>query len=97
MVFLLIDLTGTEDGKKLLNESPDILNSLIQLTWDDAEVIAKDAALTLINISAEEAGSRALLDQHNQVRLRVEDSFTILHILLNSGFVFTFRYLELFK
>ncbi|KAJ9586292.1 hypothetical protein L9F63_020055, partial [Diploptera punctata] len=53
--------TGSNDGKSLLREQVEVLRSLTSLTQDDSDVIAKDACLALVNISADEAGARALL------------------------------------
>lgn len=60
-VFLSKGLTGTSEGKNLLIKCPEILSGIIDLTLDDAEVIAKDAILVLINIAAVEDGAEILL------------------------------------
>lgn len=54
-------LTGTSEGKNLLIKCPEILRGVIDLSLDDAEVIAKDAILILINIAAVEDGAEILL------------------------------------
>lgn len=54
-------LTGTSEGKILLIKCPEILAGVIDLTLDDAEVIAKDAILVLINIASIEDGAEILL------------------------------------
>jgi hypothetical protein len=54
-------LTGTEEGRSLLLQHTCILSSLISLAQDKSETIAKDACLGIVNISADEAGARALL------------------------------------
>jgi hypothetical protein len=58
----------------MLLQHPCLLSSLISLTQDKSESIAKEACLTIVNISAEELGARALLSSYNnkdaaQVRL----------------------------
>jgi hypothetical protein len=67
-------LTGTEDGRLLLLQHQSLLTSLISLVRDRSENIAKDACLAIVNISADESGSTALLLRHDnkdasQVRL----------------------------
>lgn len=59
----ILSLTGTDDGRELLLGSPEILRQLILLCQVDTSraVVAKDAALALINISSDEAGAKALL------------------------------------
>jgi hypothetical protein len=58
-------LTGTEAGRSLLLQRPCLLSSLISLVQDKSETIAKDACLAIVNISADEAGARALLLEHD--------------------------------
>lgn len=58
-------LTGTEAGRFLLLQRPCLLSSLISLAQDKSESIANDACLAIVNISADEAGARALLLNHD--------------------------------
>lgn len=55
------DITGSKEGRELLFGSLDILKQLVTLMQDDSIAIAKDAALSAINISADEAGANAFL------------------------------------
>ncbi|XP_023721778.1 protein HGH1 homolog isoform X2 [Cryptotermes secundus] len=61
----VLGLTGTEAGRFLLLQRPCLLSSLISLAQDKSESIAKDACLAIVNISADEAGARALLSNHD--------------------------------
>lgn len=54
-------MTGTSEGKNLLMKCPEILTGIIDLSLDEAEVIAKDAVLILINIASVEDGAEVLL------------------------------------
>jgi hypothetical protein len=45
----------------LLIRQPEVLKSVISLTEDSSESIAKDACLALVNVSSDEPGARALL------------------------------------
>lgn len=61
MVFFLLGLTGSEEGRNLINQCEDIVASLFKLTEDPAETVAKDSLLSLVNLSADEDGSAVLL------------------------------------
>lgn len=54
-------MTGTSEGKNLLIKCPEILKGVVDLSLDDAEVIAKDAILVLINVASVEYGAEILL------------------------------------
>lgn len=54
-------MTGTAEGLKLLLAVPEILRQLTNLTQDKSIAIAKDAMLSLVNVSADVDGARALL------------------------------------
>ncbi|XP_076294891.1 protein HGH1 homolog [Lasioglossum baleicum] len=54
-------VTGSAEGRELLLKSPDLLTQLIVLTQDSSAPVSKDAALAIINITAEEAGASAFL------------------------------------
>ncbi|XP_054743106.1 protein HGH1 homolog [Anastrepha obliqua] len=53
----VLSLTGSEDGKKAILTLDDVLIALFNLTHDDNHTVAKDAVLSLINLSAEEVGA----------------------------------------
>ncbi|KDR19997.1 protein HGH1 homolog isoform X2 [Zootermopsis nevadensis] len=61
----VLGLTGTEDGRCMLLRRPCLLSALIFLAQDKSESIAKEACLAIVNISAEELGSRSLLFSHD--------------------------------
>jgi hypothetical protein len=61
MQFCVSGLTGTEAGRLMLLQNSLLLTSLISHTRDLCESIAKDACLTLVNISADEPGAKTLL------------------------------------
>ncbi|XP_076644569.1 protein HGH1 homolog [Halictus rubicundus] len=57
----LLSITGSAEGRELLLKLPDLLTQLIALTQDSSAPVSKDAALSIINITAEEAGTNAFL------------------------------------
>lgn len=57
----VLSVTGTADGRELLLNLPDMIKQLIILMQDKSPVIAKDAALAVINITADESGTNACL------------------------------------
>ncbi|KOC65244.1 FAM203 family protein [Habropoda laboriosa] len=57
----VLSVTGTSEGRELLLKLPDLLLQLIALTQDSSVAISNDAAMALINITADEAGSNAFL------------------------------------
>lgn len=61
MTIFFVGLTGTEDGRTLLNQCPDILLLILGLTQDECEVVAKEAVLALVNLSADEPGATVLV------------------------------------
>lgn len=70
--FFYTGLTGTLEGKNLIIKCPEILTGIIDLSLDDAEVIAKDAVLVLINIASIENGAEILLKTSpNNEKVRV--------------------------
>ncbi|KAJ3653071.1 hypothetical protein Zmor_018988 [Zophobas morio] len=58
----ILGLTGTDPGIAALIEHPAVLVSLIALLDDNSAPIAKDSALCLVNISANEKASERLVD-----------------------------------
>lgn len=57
----VLSVTGTTEGRELLLKLPDLLKQLIVLVQDPSVAISKDAALVLINVTADEAGANAFL------------------------------------
>ncbi|XP_011503090.1 PREDICTED: protein HGH1 homolog [Ceratosolen solmsi marchali] len=57
----ILGMTGTQEGRQYLVENPKILRKLILLLQDNTPRIALNASSALINISADEDGSSALL------------------------------------
>ncbi|XP_071452605.1 protein HGH1 homolog [Hetaerina americana] len=57
----ILGLTGTEDGRRLIVSSPAIVRLIILLCTDSSDSVAKDACLSLVNISAEESSVPVIL------------------------------------
>lgn len=59
----ILSLTGSADGRDLILSCPGIIRQLVLLSQIDSSrhVIAKDALLSLINISGDDNGAKALL------------------------------------
>lgn len=58
----VLGLTGSEEGRKLLESRKDVIKQLIELTTDHNDVIAKDAYLALLNLSAVESIADVMID-----------------------------------
>lgn len=58
---IILDLTGTPEGRVLIIKSPKIIRNLFELTTDTTEAIVKDALRAIVNISADSDGSVVLL------------------------------------
>ena len=58
----VVGLTGTEEGVSTLGRCPALLSTLATLVLDPAPVIAADACLALINLSADAATVPLLLE-----------------------------------
>ena len=54
-------MTGSVEGRSLLYKETKILDLLTKLTSDNMPGVARDACLALVNLSADEEGSLALL------------------------------------
>jgi len=65
----ILGLTGTADGLKALSSDKPIQSSLVSLVSDPAEVIASDACLALINLSADQACVPSLLEIPDMVSI----------------------------
>lgn len=61
----LADMTGTEEDRQLLIQCEGLLKLVVNLTDDLDIVVSENAVLTLMNLSAEPAGARAVLDAVN--------------------------------
>ncbi|XP_013103645.1 protein HGH1 homolog isoform X1 [Stomoxys calcitrans] len=63
----ILGLTGSADGKAAILSFDDILIALFNLTLDENSVVAKDAVLSLINLSADEDGARKIYETAKEV------------------------------
>ncbi|KRT79669.1 Armadillo repeat containing protein, partial [Oryctes borbonicus] len=61
-VSTILGLTGTNEGIKVIIQIPELLVSLLTLLNDNSEVISKESALSLVNISANEDSVSPLLE-----------------------------------
>jgi hypothetical protein len=52
-------LTGTNEGIQVIISNTELLRSITLLTIDPSQAIAKDAALTLLNLSADALGKQS--------------------------------------
>ncbi|KAG7203869.1 hypothetical protein KM043_017923 [Ampulex compressa] len=57
----ILSATGTADGRELLLRQAALLKQIVILMQDDSPAISKDAALSLINVTGDEAGANAML------------------------------------
>lgn len=65
-------LSGSPESRCLINECPKLIHSLFCLTMDYDKVIAKEALLALVNVSADERGARMLIaEAPNLVQMSV--------------------------
>lgn len=60
-----IGLTGSSEGLQLVLSSPELIKTVYRLTADNQKVIAKDALLVIVNVSAEKIGAEILLKEVN--------------------------------
>lgn len=56
-------LTGTDDGRSLIHQCPDVIDALLKLTSDNEGTVARDALLAIVNLSADEAAPEAILQK----------------------------------
>lgn len=54
-------MTGSADGRSLINKCPEGIEELLKLTSDNEDTVAKDALLAIVNLSAEVEGAEAIL------------------------------------
>ncbi|GAB0097447.1 Protein HGH1 homolog [Sergentomyia squamirostris] len=59
----MLSLSGNEEGRSLIAQSPEVLNLILDLTSDSTPVISKDATLCLVNVSSDAAGARSLISE----------------------------------
>lgn len=57
----LVGLSGTEEGVKTLLQNQQIIQSIIELTDDYVEEVAKNALLLLVNLTASPEGAKKLI------------------------------------
>ena len=58
----VLGLTGSPEGVAALRSCPDLLQIIVRLVLDPAEVLATDACLSLINLSADVSTVSTLLE-----------------------------------
>ena len=58
----VLGLTGSPEGVAALRSSPGLLQIIVRLVLDPAEVLATDACLSLINLSADVSTVSTLLE-----------------------------------
>lgn len=75
-------MTGTTEGRQLLIKLPDLLARLIALIQDISPTISKDAALALINITADEAGTNAILLISESQLQDEKYSYNLIHLCI---------------
>ena len=75
--FILYFCAGTDDGVATIRQCPQLLKILTSLVLDKAEVIATDACLALINLSAD-APTVPVLLKINIVNNLYKVSFSLL-------------------
>ena len=63
----VLGLTGTSEGVTSLRQCPQLLETLVTLLLDPADVMATDACLALINLSADTGTVSTLLQVSNMV------------------------------
>lgn len=80
----LLGVTGSAEGRELLLKFPDSLTELIALTQDSSTSISKDAALALINITADEAGTNAFLviSEMTKQNPGVKYNYNLIHVCI---------------
>lgn len=63
----ILGLTANEDGLSVIIALPQLLKSLLRLTRDKMDSIAKEATLCLVNVSANKNGATALMDLNENI------------------------------
>ncbi|EDW84153.1 uncharacterized protein Dwil_GK13985 [Drosophila willistoni] len=64
----VLGLTGSSDGKAAILSLDDMLMAIFGLTFDENQTVAKDAVLTLINLTAEEEGALKIFALAKQIQ-----------------------------
>ncbi|KAI4484273.1 hypothetical protein M0804_007729 [Polistes exclamans] len=82
----VLNITGSKEGIELLLGCLDILKQLVILMQDESTAIAKDAALSAINISADEAGATAFLTISESLQEDKEKKYShnLIHVCMSS-------------
>lgn len=77
-------MTGTPKGRDLLQGHPKILQQLVILAQDKTTAVAKDAALSLVNVSGDEGGAKELLNISEASKSASENDQTenLVHVCL---------------
>ncbi|KAH8334917.1 hypothetical protein KR074_005835 [Drosophila pseudoananassae] len=64
----VLGLTGSAEGKDAILSLDDMLLAIFGLTYDDNHTVAKDAVLSLINLTAEEQGALEVFELAKKVQ-----------------------------
>lgn len=78
-------MTATAEGRSLLLGFPEMLKQLVVLMQDSSVPVSKDAALTLVNITGDEAGISAMLiisQESNNSTDEQNLSFNLIHVCM---------------
>nr|XP_031831920.1 protein HGH1 homolog [Nomia melanderi] len=80
----VLGVTGSAEGRELLLKFPESLTDLIALTQDSSTSISKNAALALINITADEAGTNAFLviSEMTKQNPGVKYNYNLIHVCI---------------
>ena len=80
----VLSITGTTEGREFLLKLPNLLTQLIALMQDSAAAISKDAALALINITADESGANAfvLISETSKESDDAKYNYNLIHVCI---------------
>ncbi|XP_076626146.1 protein HGH1 homolog [Colletes latitarsis] len=80
----VLSVTGSLEGREQLLKLPDLLTQLIALTQDSSTAVSKDAALALINITADEAGTSAflLISEMTKLSQDMKYNYNLVHVCI---------------
>ncbi|CAL1537337.1 unnamed protein product [Lymnaea stagnalis] len=79
-----LEMTGSKEGREFIAEGNSFLPAIVSLTSDSQHDAAKDAFLTLINLTSEDTISWKLMHKEDTSTFGLD----ILHKILKSDFVF---------
>lgn len=78
-------MTGSSEGKEAILSLDEMLMAIFGLTFDENATVAKDAVLSLINLTAEEEGAMKVYELAKQVqpvsRSLLQLKLTLIHRL----------------